>query len=57
MSVRIFIGAAIQQGDVTCFQKLTGESRAVGGLAVAGGVGSLIHHSFSSIIIGVYEVL
>ncbi|KAL7424210.1 hypothetical protein Q5752_001796 [Cryptotrichosporon argae] len=31
--------------------------RAVGGVAIAGGVGSLIHHSFSSIIIGVYEVL
>ncbi|WWC69234.1 uncharacterized protein I206_103171 [Kwoniella pini CBS 10737] len=29
----------------------------VGGFAVAGGVGSLIHHSFSSIIIGIYEVL
>ncbi|KAK1925088.1 Golgi apparatus membrane protein TVP15 [Papiliotrema laurentii] len=30
---------------------------AVGGVAIAGGVGSLIHHSFSSIIIGIYEVL
>ncbi|RSH93893.1 Late Golgi vesicles protein [Saitozyma podzolica] len=29
----------------------------VGGVAIAGGVGSLIHHSFSSIIIGIYEVL
>ncbi|WWC60884.1 uncharacterized protein I303_103460 [Kwoniella dejecticola CBS 10117] len=29
----------------------------VGGFAVAGGVGSLINHSFSSIIIGIYEVL
>jgi hypothetical protein len=31
--------------------------RGVGGVAIAGGVGSLIHHSFSSIIIGIYEVL
>lgn len=31
--------------------------RAVGGLMIAGGVGSLINHSFSSIIIGVYELL
>ncbi|KAI9637952.1 Golgi apparatus membrane protein TVP15 [Dioszegia hungarica] len=30
---------------------------AVGGLMIAGGVGSLINHSFSSIIIGVYELL
>lgn len=30
---------------------------AVGGLMVAGGVGSLINHSFSSIIIGIYELL
>lgn len=30
---------------------------AVGGLAIAGGVGSLINHSFSSIIIGIYEVM
>ncbi|WVN86668.1 uncharacterized protein L203_101839 [Cryptococcus depauperatus CBS 7841] len=29
----------------------------VGGFAVAGGVGSLIKHNFSSIIIGLYEVL
>ncbi|EIW70201.1 hypothetical protein M231_01642 [Tremella mesenterica] len=29
----------------------------VGGVAIAGGVGSLIHHSFSSIIIGIYEVV
>ncbi|TYJ51655.1 hypothetical protein B9479_007760 [Cryptococcus floricola] len=31
--------------------------RAVGGFAVAGGIGSLIKHHFSSIIIGIYEVL
>jgi hypothetical protein len=30
---------------------------AVGGLAIAGGVGSLIYHSFSSIIIGIYEIM
>ncbi|KAK4687756.1 hypothetical protein P7C73_g2364, partial [Tremellales sp. Uapishka_1] len=30
---------------------------AVGGFAIAGGVGSLIKHEFSSIIIGIYEVL
>ncbi|KAK8869587.1 hypothetical protein IAR55_000154 [Kwoniella newhampshirensis] len=29
----------------------------VGGFAIAGGVGSLIKHHFSSIIIGIYEVL
>ncbi|ORY29959.1 Golgi apparatus membrane protein TVP15 [Naematelia encephala] len=29
----------------------------VGGFAIAGGIGSAIHHSFSSIIIGVYEIL
>jgi hypothetical protein len=29
----------------------------VGGVIIAGGVGSLINHSFSSIIIGVYEVM
>ncbi|WVR05362.1 hypothetical protein IAU60_002376 [Kwoniella sp. DSM 27419] len=29
----------------------------VGGFAIAGGIGSLINHSFSSIIIGIYEVL
>ena len=31
--------------------------RFVGGVAIAGGVGSLINLSFSSIIIGIYEVL
>ncbi|WVQ78466.1 hypothetical protein IAT38_000552 [Cryptococcus sp. DSM 104549] len=31
--------------------------RVVGGFAIAGGVGSLIKHHFSSIIIGIYEVL
>lgn len=31
--------------------------RAVGGVAIAGGIGSLINHSFSSIIIGIYEVI
>ena len=31
------------------------DARAVGGVAIAGGVGSLINHSFSSIIIGIYE--
>jgi hypothetical protein len=35
--------------------KLT--SRAVGGVVIAGGVGSIIHLTFSSIIIGVYEIL
>ncbi|ORX33795.1 Golgi apparatus membrane protein TVP15 [Kockovaella imperatae] len=30
---------------------------AVGGVAIAGGVGSLLNHSFSSIIIGIYEVI
>ncbi|KAL0254122.1 hypothetical protein I308_101502 [Cryptococcus tetragattii IND107] len=29
----------------------------VGGFAIAGGVGSLIKHHFSSIIIGIYEIL
>ncbi|WWD16151.1 hypothetical protein CI109_100576 [Kwoniella shandongensis] len=31
--------------------------RLVGGFAVAGAIGSLINHSFSSIIIGIYEVI
>jgi hypothetical protein len=31
--------------------------RAVGGVVIAGGVGSIIHLTFSSIIIGVYEIL
>lgn len=30
---------------------------AVGGLAIAGGIGSLVHFSFSSAIIGVYELM
>jgi len=32
-------------------------TRGVGGVVIAGGVGSLIHLTFSSIIIGVYEIL
>lgn len=33
------------------------DASAVGGLAIAGGVGSIINLSFSSIIIGVYELM
>lgn len=33
------------------------DTSAVGGLCIAGGVGSIIHLSFSSIIIGIYEIV
>jgi hypothetical protein len=42
-------------GRSETWHKLIG--RAVGGVVIAGGVGSIIHLTFSSIIIGVYEIL
>jgi hypothetical protein len=37
--------------------RLAANPRAVGGLCIAGGIGSIINLSFSSIIIGLYEIL